>query len=85
MITRVDETQERPLAQEYEFERSTDGSQNMPASPRSALIETPVLIVGAGPTGLLQGYLLSRLGGTSSLIAGWGHCLLTAHSQMYHH
>lgn len=31
-------------------------------------VDVPVVIIGGGPTGLLQGHLLSRLGGMLSII-----------------
>ncbi|KAI5235523.1 hypothetical protein E4T43_09219 [Aureobasidium subglaciale] len=64
MIARLDNPQAQPSAQEHESEMPKNGSHDVPALSRSALIETSVLIVGAGPTGLLQAYLLSRLGET---------------------
>ncbi|KAI5238523.1 hypothetical protein E4T42_08967 [Aureobasidium subglaciale] len=68
MIARLEEPQAQPSAQKLESEMPKDGSHDVPALSRSALIETSVLIVGAGPTGLLQAYLLSRLGVKCTII-----------------
>ncbi|KAI5194262.1 hypothetical protein E4T38_09628 [Aureobasidium subglaciale] len=68
MIARLEDPQAQPSAQELESEMPKNGSHDAPALSRSALIETSVLIVGAGPTGLLQAYLLSRLGVKCTII-----------------
>jgi cation diffusion facilitator CzcD-associated flavoprotein CzcO len=44
------------MAPSRDFASHQDGSSSLPSS-------VPVLIVGGGPTGLLQAILLSRLGG----------------------
>ncbi|GAM88182.1 hypothetical protein ANO11243_062130 [Dothideomycetidae sp. 11243] len=46
----------------------TDVLVNGYASDSDVSVDIPVLIVGGGPTGLLQAYLLSKLGGRSILI-----------------
>ena len=39
------------------------------SGPEEAVtIDTPVLIVGGGPTGLLEAYMLAKLGGLTILI-----------------
>jgi ribulose 1,5-bisphosphate synthetase/thiazole synthase len=43
-------------------EHSPDGS----ASDGTMTIDVPVLIVGGGPTGLLEAHMLSKLGGLKS-------------------
>ncbi|KAI4723375.1 hypothetical protein E4T48_00575 [Aureobasidium sp. EXF-10727] len=65
MIARVDETEPSTDAQQQNYQDSTPSPRQ---SATCAQSETPVLIVGAGPAGLLQAYLLSQLGVRCTII-----------------